>query len=285
MRWEDLREEEFEGAIEKSKGLCVIPLGCLEKHGQHMPVGTDYYRAYRFAVEAAEIEPAVVFPTGPWLGDVTGAHSNLHPENGRKRGFIGINTKTMLRLFEELCDEIARNGFDKILLFHSHGGNTPILQRFIREQTRKGKPYTTLQGWANNNAMNQPEPFLKAVTERREEFPMITDTDIAVMQSWLPVGYQGGHANFIETAEVMGHNPALIAKDRYYAEDGINNHRTDYMTQLGISIKGDWGSRYPNSYSGAAPHGCSESIGQAMIKISVERAVRVYQTVKNSTVY
>ena len=42
MRWEDLREEEFESAIEKSKGLCVLPLGCLENHGQHLPVGTDY---------------------------------------------------------------------------------------------------------------------------------------------------------------------------------------------------------------------------------------------------
>ena len=92
-------------------------------------------------------------------------------------------------------------------------------------------------------------------------------------------------ASIWETVQVMGDHPDLVAPDRYYAEDGINNHRCDYLTDLGVSIKGGWSCRYPNSYSGAAPHGCSESIGQAMIKISVERAVRVYQTVKNSTVY
>ena len=28
MRWEELREEQFEEAIERSKGVCVIPIGC-----------------------------------------------------------------------------------------------------------------------------------------------------------------------------------------------------------------------------------------------------------------
>ena len=41
MLWENLREEEFENAIEKAKGVCIVPVGCLEKHGQHLPVGTD----------------------------------------------------------------------------------------------------------------------------------------------------------------------------------------------------------------------------------------------------
>ena len=34
MLWENLREEEFEGAIKRSGGLCVMVLGCLEKHGR-----------------------------------------------------------------------------------------------------------------------------------------------------------------------------------------------------------------------------------------------------------
>ena len=34
MRWEELREEGFQGAIARPKGVCVLPLGCLEKHGQ-----------------------------------------------------------------------------------------------------------------------------------------------------------------------------------------------------------------------------------------------------------
>ena len=45
MLWENLREEEFDDAIERSGGLCVVPIGCLEKHGEHLPVGSDYYIA------------------------------------------------------------------------------------------------------------------------------------------------------------------------------------------------------------------------------------------------
>ena len=63
MLWEKLREEEFEKAIEDSKGVCILPIGCLEKHGQHLPVGTDTIIAADVCAKAAEIEPAVVFPT------------------------------------------------------------------------------------------------------------------------------------------------------------------------------------------------------------------------------
>ena len=41
MKWENTREEEFKDAIKRSGGLCVMALGCLEKHGEHLPVGTD----------------------------------------------------------------------------------------------------------------------------------------------------------------------------------------------------------------------------------------------------
>ena len=41
MLWENLREEEFTQAIEKSGRLCVMPVGCLEMHGQHLPLNTD----------------------------------------------------------------------------------------------------------------------------------------------------------------------------------------------------------------------------------------------------
>lgn len=280
MLWQDLREEEFESAIERSKGLCILPMGCLEKHGQHLPVGTDYYTSALVARLAAEIEDAVVFPTGFWVGDVSGYHARKNVT--KNHGGIGMKTQTLLHTMEELCDEIARNGFTKILIFNGHGGSMALIRKFIEEQTRKGKPYKVFYCGSKDGARCQPEPFLKEITENRAEYPMITDTDIAVMQSWVPTGYQGGHANFLETAYVFGERPELIRPDKYYAEDGLNNHRTDYLTKQGISMGGDWSARYPNMYSGAAPHGCSQSIGEVMIKIHVKRALRVFRTIKNS---
>lgn len=281
MLWQDLREEEFEDAIKRSKGLCVLPMGCLEKHAQHLPVGTDYYTSALVARLASEIEDAVVFPVGFWMGDVTGYHARKNVT--KNHGGIGMKTQTLLRTMEELCDEIGRNGFDKILIFNGHGGSRDLIRMFLKEQARKNKPYTTFYSGSKDGAGCQPEPFLKEITENRAEYPMITDTDIAVMQSWVPTGYQGGHANFLETAYIFGERPDLVRPDKYYAEDGLNTHRSDYLSNLGIGIRGSWSAKYPNMYSGAAPHGCSQSIGEAMIKIHIKRAVRVFQTVKNAS--
>ena len=90
MIWDNLREEEFEGAIEKSGGLCVIPIGCVEKHGQHLPVGTDYIEAMTITKAAAEIEDVVIFPIGAWLGEVSCFHAFKDPGAVKLRGCIGI---------------------------------------------------------------------------------------------------------------------------------------------------------------------------------------------------
>jgi len=40
-------------------------------------------------------------------------------------------------MLEEICDEIARNGFKKILIINGHGGNIPLLGVFLREHLAK----------------------------------------------------------------------------------------------------------------------------------------------------
>ena len=282
MLWEDLREEQFEEAIKESKGLCVIPVGCLEKHGQHLPVGTDYLIARDVVLDAVKEEKAVVFPLGHWLGDVNASHSNKTPWRSKKHGYIGINIKTMLRALEELCDEIARNGFDKILFLSAHGGNISLFNTLILELTRKEKPYKAFYSSCANNSQLQPEVFVNRMIEDRENFPYVTDEDIEAMKKWILAGYQGGHANFLETADIFAYHPELVNPDKYDAENGLNNHRSDYLSELGISVKGGWSARYPNSYSGAPPFGCSQTIGQAMMKIHVERIVRILKYIKEA---
>ena len=50
MNWECLREDQFQEAIERSGGVCVLPLGCLERHGAYCPVGTDSLKALRHVI-------------------------------------------------------------------------------------------------------------------------------------------------------------------------------------------------------------------------------------------
>ena len=121
MLWENLRCEEFEEAVKKSNGVCVVPIGCLEKHGPHSPLGTDTIIATGTCIKAAEMEPVVIFPT-MFFGDKTGA--------GEFPGTVIFSLETRWHIFRETCNEIYRNGFKKILFVNGHGGNAGMLDTF-----------------------------------------------------------------------------------------------------------------------------------------------------------
>ena len=62
MLWMELTSENFDRAIEETGGLCLLPMGSIERHGPHLPVGCDTIAVEAVARGAAEEEPAVVFP-------------------------------------------------------------------------------------------------------------------------------------------------------------------------------------------------------------------------------
>src|SRR5579859_8271088 len=61
-KWEELTASDFRDAIAQSKGVCILPFGILEKHGPHLPLGTDLLNVRYAALHAVEQEYAVVFP-------------------------------------------------------------------------------------------------------------------------------------------------------------------------------------------------------------------------------
>ncbi|WP_304626003.1 creatininase family protein, partial [uncultured Parasutterella sp.] len=60
--WEEARE-----AIKKSKGVAIVPIGSVEQHSYHLPLGTDTYVAMTVAEGAAEKTGAVLTPP-VWFG-------------------------------------------------------------------------------------------------------------------------------------------------------------------------------------------------------------------------
>ena len=54
FRLEELTAPDFIKAVEKSSKTCILPIGVFEKHGPHLPLGTDLYAAREFAIRAAE---------------------------------------------------------------------------------------------------------------------------------------------------------------------------------------------------------------------------------------
>jgi len=62
VKWEELTAGDFVSAIQKSQGVCLLPFGILEKHGPHLPLGTDLINVRYAALHGAEQEYAIVYP-------------------------------------------------------------------------------------------------------------------------------------------------------------------------------------------------------------------------------
>jgi len=53
VHWEELTAADFREGIHRSQGTCLLPFGILEKHGPHLPLGTDLLDVRYAALHAA----------------------------------------------------------------------------------------------------------------------------------------------------------------------------------------------------------------------------------------
>ena len=129
---EELTSPQFAKAVELSGGVCVIPIGIIEKHATQLPLGTDLFEARAAVVMAAEKEYAVVFPPY-YVGQIF--------EAKHQPGTIAYSNDLMWQMLEETCAELSRNGMKKIILFNGHGGSTSFLQYFCQSQLAARKDF------------------------------------------------------------------------------------------------------------------------------------------------
>ena len=62
VKWEELSSAEFVKGIQQSQGTCLLPIGIMEKHGLHLPLGNDLINVRYASLHAAEQEYTLVFP-------------------------------------------------------------------------------------------------------------------------------------------------------------------------------------------------------------------------------
>src|ERR1700723_4569739 len=131
-KWEELTAPDFVQAIHQSQGVCVLPFGIIEKHGPHLPLGTDLLDV-RFAVmNAVKQEYAVVFPQY-YFGQIFEAQ--------QQPGTVAYSLATQLTLLQETVKEMARNGCKKVVIVNGHGGNENLLPLFAQAQLASPRDY------------------------------------------------------------------------------------------------------------------------------------------------
>jgi creatinine amidohydrolase len=218
VRWEELAAAEFHSAIEQSKGTCLLPFGILEKHGPHLPLGTDLLDVRYATLHATEQEYAVVFPEY-YFGQIFEAR--------HEPGTIAYSAHMQMELLQETTDEMARNGCKKIIIVNGHGGNENLLPFFAQSQLEKPHDYIVY-------VMGIVEPPPGGPAKK-------TSMDM--------------HAGESETSKMLISNPDLVHLDRANQESGTDQARLKLPDTLYTGIW--WYARFPNHYSGdgsAATH-------------------------------
>jgi creatinine amidohydrolase len=131
-KWEELTSPDFAKAIQKAGGVCMLPMGSMEKFGPSGPIGTNSYLVDALAVEAAKQEYALIFPEYFVAG--TNDVANL-------LGTIAYSEHLQYEMLEETTQEMARNGCKKILLVNGHSGNNSMINQFLANDLNKPHEY------------------------------------------------------------------------------------------------------------------------------------------------
>lgn len=257
MLWEELRADQFERACIETGGTCIVPMGVIEKHGLHLPIGTDMMIGRGVAEKAAKIEPAVVFPYY-FFGQIAEAR--------HVPGTISIDHELMYRLLENVLDEIARNGFRKLILLNSHGGNSQFINYFVQSTLHRKKDYVV---YAVNLMADSPD-----MAAKKEEILETRDF--------------GDHAGNYETAMVMALRPELVNMDHIETEGinsyGLLDHFKDPGTGANDIYTGIWWyADHPTHFAGD-PSSASVAKGERILDLVVRNTARKIKTIKEDTV-
>lgn len=190
VRWSQKTSYEL-NALAAQNPLVILPLGCTEQHGPHLPVDTDTFQAETLVLRGAELATekygtrVLVLPTVPF--GPTSEHFGL-------AGNLCVSNETYVRMIIELVQSVLDSGFKRILVMRGCGGH-----------------------WAVPAAL-----WDAAATVKRSGLDAVLRV-LDVAGDWRELASrhftdpQGGHAATVETALCMAYRPELVRTEEFRA--------------------------------------------------------------------
>jgi creatinine amidohydrolase len=133
------------------KDTVIMPLGSLEAHGTHKPVGCCYLLAKSASEDVGRRTGISVTPIVPF--GVSDGYKNFP-------GTITVSMNTLSQYVYEACESLVRAGFKKIIFFSAHGGNNlPVLGELsLKLRDEHGVLCTVVHVWGMISRLT-PEGF------------------------------------------------------------------------------------------------------------------------------
>ena len=205
----DLDSRTLERRVRESP-IVIVPVGALEAHGPHLPLGADQIQAERTAEDLAERIGALVAPTLPY-GNCAGTRP--FP------GTVSVSIGSLSRMMRELLEELARTGFRRVLVLSGHAaqGHMAALREGADEAVRA-------------------VPALRVA--------VLSDYDFVYELRGTLSPATDGHGGLLETSRVMAMKPELVGRERPKVEYRYSRFRVGDPTveEWSESVIGDTAS-------------------------------------------
>jgi creatinine amidohydrolase len=173
----------IEAAQAAKEGTVVIfPVGSVEEHGDHLPLGTDSIQPEYIALEVAKKTQCLVAP--PFRYGICNATRNFP-------GTLTIEFDTLYRVAHDVLSELVRNGFCRIIVLSGHAGNSHMVALRLAAQDIVVKNDEAKGKW-------------------KVRIMVLSDFDFAAELTPKYAGVDDGHAGTLETSRVMAIKPELI---------------------------------------------------------------------------
>lgn len=167
-----------------SNPLVILPVGALEAHGPHLPLGADQIQAEVTAMALAERVDALVAPTVPY---------GSAPAARRFPGTVSLSLAQLENHVEGVLTELARSGVRRILVLSGHGERGHMAA--LRE--------------AGEHAV-RAHPSTRVV--------VLCDYDFVYEMRGKDSPASDGHAGLLETSRVLALAPHTVGPSRPVVE-------------------------------------------------------------------
>jgi creatinine amidohydrolase len=140
MYWDALTTKDFRDQVLDKIDTAILPVGSVEAHGQHCPLGTDNFAPWHFASELERRLPErlLVLPAIPY------GHTW---ELANFAGTLSVPADAFSRYVAEVGKAVLTWGIRNLILMNGHGGNTPALNGVMEEIAEHGGRAVLVNWW------------------------------------------------------------------------------------------------------------------------------------------
>jgi creatinine amidohydrolase len=133
--------------------LVIIPIGALEQHSSHLPIGTDFINGVEQCKLIAQERDVLVAPV---------LMAGQSPYHMAFSGSITLSADTIIQVHMETVVSLIKHGFKRFVFMNSHGGNRAITTFLVDQINQKTAGVAVDFGVAIH-------PYLKSDTYKKPE--------------------------------------------------------------------------------------------------------------------